>query len=81
MTLSDYKSLWSTFLGTPPSDQQFKLWMALHNEAAVRHGILKTAQKNIVLDGTMSDDHKIRFASKVMNASTQQRIAGQTTEQ
>jgi hypothetical protein len=32
----------------------------------VRQAILKTVTKNQTMGATMSDDHKIRFASKVM---------------
>lgn len=67
------KELWAKFLGTPPSDSQFDLWLALHSENTVRHGILKTAEKNMAMRGTMTADHKLRFASKVMNSSTAQR--------
>lgn len=80
MTLADYKTLWSSFLGTPPIDQQFNLWLAMHSESTVRHGILKTAEKNLAMQGTMTDDHKVRFASKVMLSSTKQKVAGQAAE-
>lgn len=45
MMLSDYKNLWSKFLGTPPIDQQFQLWMEMHNSSTIRHGILKADGK------------------------------------
>lgn len=67
------KQLWSQFLGTPPSGSQVDLWLALHRENTVRHGILKTAEKNMAMGGAMTADHKLRFASKVMNTSTAQR--------
>jgi hypothetical protein len=67
------KQVWSQFLGTPPSDLQCDLWLALHSESIVRHGILKTAEKNMAMGGTMTADHKLRFASKVMNSSSAQR--------
>jgi hypothetical protein len=71
--MNTLKQLWSQFLGTPPSDSQFELWLAMHREKTVRHGILKAAEKNMALAGTMTADHKLRFASKVMNSSTAQR--------
>ena len=80
MTLTDYKKLWSSFLGAPPTDQQFNLWLAMHSQTTVRHGILKTAEKNLAMQGTMTDDHKVRFASKVMLSSTKLKVAGQAAE-
>src|SRR5713101_1770023 len=32
----------------------------------IKQGMLKTAQKNLSVGSTMSTDHKVRFASKVM---------------
>jgi hypothetical protein len=60
------KALWGRLLGTIPNDQQFDLWAALHTPEIIRQGILKTAQKNLSVGGTMSTDHRIRFAAKVM---------------
>ena len=75
MTL-ELKSLWGKLLGMVPSDAQFDYWGAMHSPETIRHGILKTAQKNLSIGGTMSDDHKIRFASRVMLSSTEQKTAG-----
>ena len=41
-----------------------------HDVETIHRGILKTIQKNLAVNGTMSEDHKIRFASKVMNNRT-----------
>lgn len=68
--MNELKQLWSHVLGDLPSDQQFDLWAALHSVDIVRQGILKTAQKNLSTGGTMSTDHKIRFASKCMLTAT-----------
>jgi hypothetical protein len=65
------KDLWTTMLGTPPADEQFSLWAALHTTEVVRQGILKTAAKDLSLKKTMSLDYKIRFASKVMLVQTE----------
>jgi len=59
-------TLWEKVLGTPPSEQQFLIWLESHSSEVVRYGILQTAAKNQTMGGTMSDDHRIRFASKVM---------------
>lgn len=59
-------NLWTRVLGTPPSEQQFVIWTESHSADVVRQGILKAAMKNQTMGGQMSDDHKIRFASKVM---------------
>jgi hypothetical protein len=66
-------SLWQRTLGTPPSDAQFVIWTESHPSDIVRSAILKTASKNQMLGGTMSPDHKIRFASKVMLTLSAQR--------
>jgi hypothetical protein len=58
--------LWTKVLGTPPSEQQFVIWVESHDADIVRQAILKTATKAQTLGGTMCEDHKIRFASKVM---------------
>jgi hypothetical protein len=66
-------NLWERTLGTPPSEQQFIIWTESHAVDIVRQAILKTATKNQTLGGMMSDDHKIRFASKVMLTLSAQR--------
>jgi hypothetical protein len=58
--------LWATMLGTPPSEEQFTVWSALHTPEIVRQGILRTAAKDLSLGKTMTPDYKVRFASKVM---------------
>jgi hypothetical protein len=69
--MNELRALWGQFLGTPPSDQQFEFWSTLHSPEVIRRGILKTAQKNLSVGGTMSADHRLRFASKVMIAQTE----------
>lgn len=65
------KDLWATMLGTPPADEQFAVWTALHTPEVVRQGILKTAAKDLSLGKTMTLDYKTRFASKVMLVQTE----------
>ena len=64
--MCELKGLWKTMLGTPPVDEQFTVWAALHTPEVVRKAILTTAAKDLSLGKTMSLDYKIRFASKVM---------------
>jgi hypothetical protein len=59
-------NLWERTLGTLPPEQQFVIWSESHTPDIVRQAILKTATKNQTMNGGMSQDHKIRFASKVM---------------
>jgi hypothetical protein len=66
MQLENVRELWMKVLGEPPSDQQFGVWLESHGADVVRRGILKAATKNLQMGGTMSQDHAIRFASKVM---------------
>jgi hypothetical protein len=74
INITDLMNLWTKVLGTPtPSEQQFIIWMESHPADVVRHGILKTATKNQTMGSGMSQDHKIRFASKVMLTLSAQR--------
>ncbi len=66
-------NLWERTLGTPPSEQQFVIWSESHTPDIVRQAILKTATKSQIMAGTMSDSHKVRFASKVMITLSAQR--------
>jgi hypothetical protein len=67
--------LWTTMLGTPPTDEQFTVWTALHTPEVVRQAILKTAAKDLSLGKTMTFDYKVRFASKVMLTQTERNAA------
>ena len=66
MQLEMLRQLWAQTIGPPPMPEQFGLWSALHTEEVIRQAILRTARKNIDLDGTMSPEYKVRFASRVM---------------
>ena len=82
MTITDLISLWQRVLGIPPSKEQFEIWVELHSLETIKHGILKTAVKNQNRGGTMSHDHRERFASKVMSTKTHdpQKAAGQRSQ-
>ena len=71
--MRELKSLWERTLGTPPADEQFIIWVESHQRDIVRRAVLKTATKNQTMGGTMSLDHKVRFASKVMLTLSAQR--------
>ena len=58
--------LWEKTLGAPPAERQFILWTESHAADIVRKAILKTAAKNLSIGATMTLDHQVRFASKVM---------------
>lgn len=58
--------LWTSLLGTPPAEEQFTVWLALHTREVIRLAIAKTAAKNLSVGKTMDSDYTIRFASKVM---------------
>ena len=62
----NFTELWRRVLGTPPPPEQFAICCELFPEESIRKGILKTAVKNQQLNGTMTQDHRERFASKVM---------------
>jgi hypothetical protein len=71
----DLKPLWAKTLGELPDDEQFYLWTNLHALEVVRQAILKTAGKNLQMGKTMTAEHKVRFASKVMLTITSQDAA------
>lgn len=64
--MTNFTELWTRVLGTPPPPEQFAIWGELFPEAIIRKAILKTAVKNQQLNGTMTQDYRERFASKVM---------------
>jgi len=61
--------LWKKLLGEPPTEQQFLIWGELYPVGIIRKGVLKTAIKNQNLGGTMTQDHRIRFANRVMQSA------------
>ena len=79
--MRELKDLWTTMLGTPPADEQFTVWAALHTPKVVHHGILKTAAKDLSLGKTMTLDYKIRFASKVMLVQTERNTSNALNRQ
>lgn len=79
--LMELQSLWTKLLGELPSTAQFEFWLETHQVDVVRRGILKTAEKNLNLGNTMSQDHKIRFASKVMLTASAQREENATNRE
>ncbi len=77
--LNDLQLLWQAVLGEVPPPVQFVIRGELHTYETIRHGIAKTAVKNLQVDSTMTLNHKIRFASSVMQNRTvdKQKIEGQ----
>jgi hypothetical protein len=61
--------LWTRILGEPPTEQQFLIWGELYPVAIIRKGVLKTGIKNQNLSGTMTQDHRLRFANRVMQSA------------
>jgi len=70
--MRELMTLWERTLGTPPAEQQFVIWTESHAANIVRRAILKTATKNQTLFGRMTQDHRVRFASRVMLTLTTQ---------
>jgi hypothetical protein len=68
--LTNLKEFWASVFDETPSDAQFVVWADLHSLDTIRRGITKTAIKNLQKGGTMTLDHKVRFASKVMLTKT-----------
>jgi hypothetical protein len=68
-SLLELRDLWTRLIGNPPEPEQFVLWMSQYSSEVIKNGIVKTAIKNLKLHGqgiAMSEDHRRRFASKVM---------------
>ena len=70
--LAELQALWSQLMGDPPDAVQFTYWLAAHSDEVVRHGVVKTAAKNLTMGRTMDQDHRVRYASSVMNNATTQ---------
>lgn len=73
-TNTNLKALWEKTLGVLPTDEQFAIWGELHTQETIRKAILKTAMKNQGMNGQMSPEHRLRFASKVMSTLTAQDV-------
>lgn len=69
----DLKKLWASLMDNPPAKEQFEVWLVLHTPDVVKRAIAKTAAKNLSLGKTMTDEYKLRFASKVMLTQTERR--------
>jgi hypothetical protein len=65
--LIELRELWDRLLGDPPDSTQFEVWLVSHSPEIVHHGICKVAQKNLSLNRVMETDHRLRYASSVMN--------------
>ena len=72
--LTELIKLWARLIGTAPSQQQFEIWMAQFDFEITKRGILKTAMKNMSLDGLMTAEHRVRFASKCMIVQAQRNV-------
>lgn len=58
--MRDLIILWERTLGGElPTDAQFAIWQATHTFEVIKRGILKTATKNQMMGGLMSQDHRL----------------------
>lgn len=64
--MKELRALWQRMIGTPPDDIQWELWATAHSPETIKYGILATVRKNLSLGKQMTEDHRVRFASKVM---------------
>ena len=78
MSTNNLCILWENTLGTlgtlgeRPTKEQWAIWEALYPVDVIRKAILKTAMKNQSMNGEMSHDYRLRFASRVMMTAVQQ---------
>ena len=63
------REAWTTmFANIPaPGDDQWALWLLLHDPEVVRRGVAQLAAKFRKTGGQMDCDYMVRFASSVMN--------------
>jgi hypothetical protein len=64
--------IWERTVGDTPPAAQFEIWRALHSVEVMKKGIISTARKNLSMNGKMSPEYRIRFASAVMNTKSGQ---------
>ena len=67
--LRELKKQWERLLSIEPlpEDDQFDIWLALHDAPTVAKAITQLAIKYKKLGGAMERDYVIRFASAVMS--------------
>ena len=66
--LKNHYDLWTRLLGDPPEPDQFIWWTKNFDDEIIRYGIQQTASKNLKLNGTMTQLHRERYATKVMQS-------------
>ncbi len=76
--LKELAVLWERTIGDPPPATQFETWNVLHSVDVMKTAIIATAKKNLKLSGTMTEDHRVRYCSSVMNMR-ETRIADNVT--
>ena len=75
MSAVEAKNTWTLLLPevTQPSDQQWNLWLCLHDPKIVSQGITQLAAKYRRMNGQMDAAFITKFASSVMNRLTRER--------
>jgi hypothetical protein len=66
MSVGELVNLWKRTIGQTPTTQQFETWAALREPEVIKRAIIATAKKNLKLNGEMSEEYRIRYASSVM---------------
>jgi len=62
------KQLWCSLMSDLcPDERQFLVWLNLHPVDRMAYSVRRTASKNVKLKGTMTQEHAVRFCSKVAN--------------
>jgi hypothetical protein len=81
ISTQDLMDLWMRLFGEGPAPtvQQFEIWRAKYPDEIVKKGLAITATKNQKLQGQMSLEWRIRYASRVMwtKLHDPQKAAGQ----
>ena len=79
-SVPELKETWSLLFPEVmiPPDQQWALWLMLHDAKVVREGIAQLATKYNKLGSNMDADYRVKFASAVMNRLSREQKEIQT---
>jgi hypothetical protein len=66
MQLKSVMDLWTRLIGDPPIEKQFLFWLEAYGLEITRAGILRTAERNLYMNGKMTEPDRVKFASLAM---------------
>lgn len=66
--MTELRYRWERLMGRAPELDRFELWGEMHEFDLIRHRVLKTASKNQAMQKLMDLEHRLLYASSVMNS-------------